>query len=1249
MTCSMFSKKCTPMGYSVLYVCVLCYNTNSVGIWLFILVRGNSRACMWGRQVQLSHVLSFINQTHFYSQPNQGMAIGSKTLETMKQKFFYTLLALIAAVWLLPQSMWAQGQAFITMKVNNGEIFDADNATYDLIYDYGTKPTSDLMEDGNVVGKYYDFGEKENGVPKWTGWVSEGSVSPLWVSSNYKRANKVTYAELTDAFIANYHPQSCGYMFIGCRQITSIKNIEYLKTDQATSMERMFHYCKKLESLDLNQWDVSNCQSIAHIFRECTGLKHLNVSNWNTSNVSTANAAFSGCASLQTINVRGWDVSNFNTFAEIFYQCGSLKELDLSLWENNKITSAAALFGGLAQLEVLDISNLNTSNVTSIFKMFASDTKLKTIYVGNGWDMSKVTQSTPKQNMYGDWSNAFSEAFLNCTNLVGGNGTTYAQFYSACEANPNMEQGTPHANFPDNQPSANMRVRLSIENLNYARPDGQDGLPGLLTSTKAFAVVHDDGAGNVTLYLCNRGASDVKSTSFKPVVPAGDPEIEFTTGLTVIDNLSTMGENKWNLHALLEAAGVDVSTIDNVVIESSFGYMRPTTCEAWFSGMTNATISGLENLNTTECTSMKDMFKGTNFTALDFSTADMKLTFKTSNVTDMSGMFQDCSALTSVTFGSNFSTANVTTMKDMFSGCSSLTDIATLTEYFNTIKVTDMSGMFQGCSSLKANKYDEQDNLVELNLATFYTSGVTTMENMFKGCTSIKQLNISSFGTPNVTKMAGMFQGDSQLKTIIVDLTFNADKVIDSGDHGTDMFLGCESIVGGDNQKYEPSATDAGYAHIDESTDPGYLTEVAPVECYFYGDAAHDNTATLMGYDGKTGIVHIRRTFTAGQWTSICLPIDVTTKQLASIFGAATQLKTLSGDTRSGDKVNAITLADATSIEAGKPYLILPAQKPTYSENGKTYDGFRLSHKLVIGTPVSVSKNGFSMRGTFNPATLAVSTDTYTVKENQTGTPSLSTLSAVSKETELPALQVYFTDMKVSDYTLTVGSEGVATLYLPYAVEIPDANYFVPCIVTNISIDSWDYSAGTATMKRIKQGVIPANTGVIINANPGTYTMCVTDQETDEDLSGNWLKGVTEDTRTVDIEYNNNFVDADNDGIDDNDADPYYSIFTAKRGVETSIGFYYKTAHSWVTGKNDTSSTVAANRAFIRVLDSNLTPAAKERGFILVDEDNATGIEDVETAGKKTSDGVYYNLNGQRVAAPAKGIYIKDGKKVYVK
>lgn len=44
---------------------------------------------------------------------------------------------------------------------------------------------------------------------------------------------------------------------------------------------------------------------------------------------------------------------------------------------------------------------------------------------------------------------------------------------------------------------------------------------------------------------------------------------------------------------------------------------------------------------------------------------------------------------------------------------------------------------------------------------------------------------------------------------------------------------------------------------------------------------------------------------------------------------------------------------------------------------------------------------------------------------------------------------------------------------------------------------------------------------------------------------------------------------------------------------------------------------------------------------------DATGITNIEN--KKADDGVYYNLQGMRVAAPKQGVFIRNGKKIVIK
>ncbi len=73
-----------------------------------------------------------------------------------------------------------------------------------------------------------------------------------------------------------------------------------------------------------------------------------------------------------------------------------------------------------------------------------------------------------------------------------------------------------------------------------------------------------------------------------------------------------------------------------------------------------------------------------------------------------------------------------------------------------------------------------------------------------------------------------------------------------------------------------------------------------------------------------------------------------------------------------------------------------------------------------------------------------------------------------------------------------------------------------------------------------------------------------------------------------------------------------------------------------------------AFRAYITLYDklSSFDAAPSRVKFFVTDGDQATEIQIPELM---PNDGEYYNLNGLRVETPAKGIYIKNGKKVVVK
>lgn len=137
-----------------------------------------------------------------------------------------------------------------------------------------------------------------------------------------------------------------------------------------------------------------------------------------------------------------------------------------------------------------------------------------------------------------------------------------------------------------------------------------------------------------------------------------------------------------------------LKTAKRVVLDESMKQARPTSTAGWFSGFQNlTTIQHLDYLNTSNVTDMSDMFN----ICVQLSDIDLRF-FNTQKVTDMSCMFAGCESLTSLNVN-NFNVSSVTNMRQMFNNCTNLTTI-----YCNyTWGSTDVesSFMFYGSTKLK--------------------------------------------------------------------------------------------------------------------------------------------------------------------------------------------------------------------------------------------------------------------------------------------------------------------------------------------------------------------------------------------------------------------------------------------------------------------------------------------------------------------------------------------------------------------
>ena len=153
----------------------------------------------------------------------------------------------------------------------------------------------------------------------------------------------------------------------------------------------------------------------------------------------------------------------------------------------------------------------------------------------------------------------------------------------------------------------------------------------------------------------------------------------------------------------------------------------------------------------------------------------------------------------------------------------------------------------------------------------------------------------------------------------------------------------------------------------------------------------------------------------------------------------------------------------------------------------------------------------------------------------------------------------------------------------------------------------------------ISGSVVPANTGVLLSGTPGeTFTLTPTNE----------VANIIEDNELVAVTESKHVPATDGD----------YTNFMMKGGKFVKIA--------------DESYTVKmpANRAYLPLLTSDISGSNAKEILLYWDDEEATGIERMRNVENEIMrNGNIYNLNGQKLSAPQKGINIINGRKVIVK
>ena len=207
-------------------------------------------------------------------------------------------------------------------------------------------------------------------------------------------------------------------------------------------------------------------------------------------------------------------------------------------------------------------------------------------------------------------------------------------------------------------------------------------------------------------------------------------------------------------------------------------------------------------------------------------------------------------------------------------------------------------------------------------------------------------------------------------------------------------------------------------------------------------------------------------------------------------------------------------------------------------------------------------------------------------------------------------------EMDPPSFDLTVSSAGYATLYLDYTAQIPEG----------VSVYTANEVEGNLLKMELVEGLLPANTGVVVKAPAGTYTFTYSDTYAPE-ISDNLFKGSATyeyvDVASTQTAFVLSKVDGEvgmypaklTDGRFLNNANKAYLLLTTKLGVSDDE------------------------------LDTSVGGAQLSLRFYF---GSTTGVDKVQT--ESSADAVIYDLYGRKVnKATTPGFYIINNKKVWVK
>lgn len=393
--------------------------------------------------------------------------------------------------------------------------------------------------------------------------------------------------------------------------------------------------------------------------------------------------------------------------------------------------------------------------------------------------------------------------------------------------------------------------------------------------------------------------------------------------------------------------------------------------------------------------------------------------------------------------------------------------------------------------------------------------------------------------------------------------------------------------------------------------------------------AVYPTTAT-KGYIFEDNAYDSKVSFavTPGQWNYITVPVSYS-KNFASLYlEGETEfyladfyfIKPAAGEiviAKSGEKdvvIGEITSSNKSTIEASTASIIDISGATLAS--GVTEISLRTNQFLVVDCTSSTDDNNTGAITSLQGAALTGNDKNVIAKGEYYY--SYQPIVIVDDNDHQPNTNISVNVYKTG-YTIqrTIGAGKYVTAYLPVAVPAGD-------VPTGLTVYDLDPTSTTSEVKFIKKvdGIAGTHPYVLHNSTDGNLTLTAT---------------VAANTTGQDFNLNVEVLSEKNSA----ETLTFTGNYKVKAGTGAEWGLSGSTGSTPEFKKIGTSGKIGAFRAYFTGIAAGARPIFDDT------EEFSTGINKVDNMLRQ--DSAYYNLNGQRVLSPTKGLYIVNGKKVIFK